>query len=378
MPEPDEGDQLRREFRRQAPAFDLQATLGGKVSALVRRRQRMRRMMAVAAGAVVVAAVAVPLSALRSTPVGHGITPATTPATSPATTAPITAATTAPAPAEVYPPVACDTLDLWNTPGGTAVTTTTTSDDVTATLTGTAATAPYHDPSLSDPQLSVTVGTHQYSETVAVPAQVNTVVPWSLTPVPANNAAPNSDALCLARFPGQSLPTLLLGLDTDGAHCCTVVRAIALSSAGLAAPVDDNVGNPAAAVEADGVDAMIVTADNTFAYQFASFADSGLPIEVLQFNGGRFVDITARRLDLVTADATMWMNAFNTNVGSGRGLGELAPWVADECVLGQSTSAWATVNQFLAEGKLAGAPGWPTGAAYIQALKTLLAKQGYC
>ncbi len=146
--------------------------------------------------------------------------------------------------------------------------------------------------------------------------------------------------------------------------------------AGLSAAVDDNMGNPGAALEPDGDDAMIVTADNTFAYQFSSYAASGLPLKLLQFSRGRFVDITSQRPDLLAADAAKWWTAFNADPGNG--LGVLAPWVADQCALGQSTSAWATVDQLLAEGKLVGPAGWPEGSAYVEALKTFLAKEGRC
>ena len=130
-------------------------------------------------------------------------------------------------------------------------------------------------------------------------------------------------------------------------------------------------------MEAAGNDAVIVTADNAFAYKFASYAESAMPIKVLQFTAGRFVDVTRQDLGLVSADASNWWKAFNTNA-PGTGLGQLAAWVADECVLGQSTNAWSTVDQFETNGRLTGPAGWPEGAAYVQTLKTFLATQGYC
>src|ERR1700676_2828978 len=78
MPERDVlEEQLRQEFRRQAPDFDLRASLPSKVSALVRRRQRLRLIILVAAVAAVVVAVAIPLASLRSSPVQRPINPAT-------------------------------------------------------------------------------------------------------------------------------------------------------------------------------------------------------------------------------------------------------------------------------------------------------------
>ncbi len=373
MPERDDiAERLRQEFLRQAPDFDVRSSLPGKVSALVRRRHRLRVTLAVVGAAAVVAAVAIPLSSLRSAPLGHKITPATTPTTS------STPSTTSPQPA--LSAVACNSLDLWSTTSGTGVSTTATLGRVTATLTGTAAVSPGNDPSLSGARLSVVVqGGGHFSETVVPPAQTDAVILWPIAPLPshpASNQAPNSDGLCLAAFPGQSLPTLVLGLDTGGAHCCTVVRAVTLSSTGLGPVVDDNLGNPGARLRADGGHALIVTADNAFAYTFASYAASGMPIKVLQFSHGAFVDVTRQHLDLVSQDAVTWMTTFDG--AQGNGLGALAAWVADECLVGQGVTAWSTVNQLQAQGKLVGPAGWPTGTAYVAALRTFLTQHGYC
>ncbi len=381
MPERDDGgDELRREFLRQAPAFDLHGSLPGKVETLVRRRARLRRVLAVGAAAAVVAAVAVPLSALRSAPVGHAITPATTPTSS---------ATTAPTTGGGGRPLACGSLDLSTTPAGTAVTTTASLANVTATLTGTVLTRPSFDPALSHPVLSVTLGDgRRFSEAVGPPrdeglSPSHLVIPTGLAPRPlgvnATQQEPGTDALCLARFPGEDLPTALFGMYTGYAHCCTVIRAIALSTAGLSPAVEETVGNPGASLRADGADAMFVTADSAFAYEFTAFAYSGMPLELLQFDHGAFVNITKRysilHPDLAAADASaQWKNFADTPAD---GLGYLAAWVADECVVGRGGHAWATVDQLEARGKLGG-PFTPTGGAYVRALRTFLTKQGYC
>ena len=70
-------DRLRQEFLRQAPHFDLGASLPTKVSARVRRRQRLRIIVPVAAVVAVLVAVAVPLASFRSSPLHTSLTPAT-------------------------------------------------------------------------------------------------------------------------------------------------------------------------------------------------------------------------------------------------------------------------------------------------------------
>ncbi|HVC72065.1 MAG TPA: hypothetical protein VNC61_17565 [Acidimicrobiales bacterium] len=369
-------DRLRREFGRQAPEFDLGASLAGRVTGLVRRRRRLRLVAAVAATAAVMAAVAVPLSALRSTPLGHGVTPAMTPTTPTTTPTTPTTPTTSPGPA-----LACNTLDLSTTGSATRFTTTTSLGPVTATLAATTG-GPPQGSGLSDAVVTVAEGASHFTEAVTPPAQANgDVVLSSLAPLPADAVTtpqtPNDDALCLVHFPGDAGPTLLIGLDTGYAHCCTVVRALTVSPTGLAAPVDMNTMNAPASLTTSPTDGgpLIVTADNAFAYQFTSFAFSGLPIRLLRFTGGAFVDVTKLNPDLVTTDARRWMTAFNANATNGLGL--LAAWVADECVLGHAPSAYATLNGLLAGGKLVG-PTAPQGAAYVAALKAFLTQHGYC
>jgi hypothetical protein len=219
-----------------------------------------------------------------------------------------------------------------------------------------------------------------FSEPVVPVDQNQVVIPWSIAPISAAAAStggmPSSDALCLANFPGEVLPTVLLGLQTGGAHCCTVVRAISVTPTGLGPVVDDDVGNPAATLSSAGDQAQIVTADNTFAYAFADFAASAMPVKVLEFFHGVFVDVTKERPNLLTQDATKWFNIFTEN--SSNGLGPLAAWVADECLLGDGSSAWTMVNQLQSHNDLSGPSGWASGAAYVQELKSFLPQHGYC
>jgi hypothetical protein len=252
---------------------------------------------------------------------------------------------------------------------------------VTVSLTGTTVEVPGGDTALLHTVLSVTVDGHRFSRLVAPPAQAEgRVIPWDIAPPPADAAttpqAPNSDALCLARFPGETMPTVLIGLFTGGAHCCTVVRAMTLSSAGPGPSIDDDLGNAGTSLRREGDYALIVTADNNFAYAFTDYADSGMPIRVLQFLRGGFADVTMHHLALVAGDASIWWNGFNRDRANGLGL--LAAWVADECVLGHSHSAWATVDHLEADGRLVAPAGWPEEAAFVKKLKSFLMKHQYC
>jgi len=106
--------------------------------------------------------------------------------------------------------------------------------------------------------------------------------------------------------------------------------------------VSRDIGNAGVAVRADGDHALVVTADDAFADQFGPWASTGLPVTVVEFHNGAFTDATRQHLDLVTADAARWWAALTG--GNVIQLGQLAPWVADQCLLGQGTHAWATVN----------------------------------
>lgn len=97
MPEHDDAHaQLRREFLRQAPAFDMRSTLSRRVSATVRRRQILHLAVPLALAVAVVVAVAIPLANLRSSSPGRkNIGPAASAVTTTvATTTTTTAATT--------------------------------------------------------------------------------------------------------------------------------------------------------------------------------------------------------------------------------------------------------------------------------------------
>ena len=188
--------------------------------------------------------------------------------------------------------------------------------------------------------------------------------------------------LCVARFADEGHPVVLLGLFTGGAHCCTILRAYPRSGSESSTGLDVIIGNPGVDVRSDphGRGAIVVTADDAFNYQFAPYAFSGVPIEVLTFRKGGFTDITWQYPDLVRRDAAQWWKSFSADPSNG--LGTLAAWMADQCLLGKGRNGWATIDRLLAEGKLSGDPNagtlWSTGGDYVTALHAFLFQHGYC
>ncbi len=187
------------------------------------------------------------------------------------------------------------------------------------------------------------------------------------------------EPLCLARGAGVVPPTALIALSTGGAHCCSVVRSIDVEH-GVWRSRDHNLGNVGAHLEVLSGRPAIVTADNGFAYRFAAFAASGLPVLVLEVRGGELADISRQHLSLVRQDAGYWWSAAQRDHQDP--LGDLAAWTADECRLDRQTPSDRTLSSLAASGRLrptgVAATTWPTGEAYVRAVETFLAARGYC
>jgi hypothetical protein len=244
-------------------------------------------------------------------------------------------------------------------------------------------------PALASPYVTVWLkGRQVYRAPLYVPPGAG-LPPHSLVEPQALGASASSGSLCVARFTGPNPETaVLIGLYTGGAHCCTWVDAYVLRTAGVRVPpVEQFLGNPGGNLEGEATGAALITTDNAFYYEFDAYAVSGAPVRVLGLRGQKMVNLTAKYPALVTDDAKSWWLAFQevrqpSNEGAGGGLGLLAAWVADKCVLGQGAQAWATVDRLDAEGKLTGAKGdagiWPTGSKYVKALHTFLLQHGYC
>jgi hypothetical protein len=241
----------------------------------------------------------------------------------------------------------------------------------TATLTGTAA----NDPGglgLSKANLTVSDGGRTVvSGPVRPPDRASAVIPLNIGP--SKSSASLVEPLCLVRFAGDNQPTVLIGLYSGGAHCCTVLRAVSLSSRSV---VDDNIGNPTASVASEADHAIVVTADDAFNYAFTDYADSGSPIVVLEVQRGQFVNTTRQYQRLVVSDAQKWMGLYRSKPDDG--LGYLAAWAADECVAGQGSQAWATLDQLERQGRLPGSSFSPGGAAFVRDLHQFLDQHGYC
>ena len=276
------------------------------------------------------------------------------------------------------PVPAADEISCVATPAdpilGVQINAATTLQGVRADLAGRTTTR-YDQPALSGAKVVITAARlRPFTAAVGPPEPASALITSSLTIEP-----PSTHPLCLVSFPGNTRPTALIGLSSGGAHCCLTLRAYD-AVGGRWRTTDDALGSGAVRLVPVGSSPAIVTSDGSFAYRFADFAGSGLPVRVLQVQGDRFVDVTRRHPPLIAADAIRWWDAFEA--GRSDPLGVLAAWTADECELGNQTRAYSRLRALAAAGSLNLTPGqtdgWATGTAYLADLQSFLVRRGYC
>ena len=179
-------------------------------------------------------------------------------------------------------------------------------------------------------------------------------------------------------------PDVLLDLYSGGAHCCFVEQVFSFDPGTMTyGMTQHDFGDPGARIVDLGHDGRLefLTADDSFAYEFTDFAASGLPIQILTFSGGHFVNVTHQYPKLIAKDAARWMRAFNSMARQhySDSVGVVAAWAADEELLGHVR----LVNRFLARQVKAGhlnsalSPGEPGGAKFVAKLRKFLRAHGY-
>lgn len=174
-------------------------------------------------------------------------------------------------------------------------------------------------------------------------------------------------------------PDVVLGLYTGGAHCCYVDQVYSLDPQTMTYVSKEHYfGDAGAAIKDLHHDGHLefVSTNDAFYYEFGSFADSGAPIQIWAFTAGRFVDITRSFPQLIRRDAARWWRLFTHNYSAGEGL--IAPWAADQYLLGHSQQVKRTLARQLKLGHLHSefSPQVPSGAKFVAALQRFLHRQG--
>jgi hypothetical protein len=175
--------------------------------------------------------------------------------------------------------------------------------------------------------------------------------------------------------PGGELE-VLLELYSGGAHCCVIEQVFSFDSAASTyLKTERNFGDYGAALKDLRHDGVLdfVSGDDSFAYAFTDFADSGLPIQILTFHARRFVNVTRHFPKLIARDAAHWLRAFKANLANG--VGFIAAWAADEELLGHSKLVKDTLARELKAGHLRGT--FESGSRFVRDLNRFLRRRHY-
>lgn len=177
-------------------------------------------------------------------------------------------------------------------------------------------------------------------------------------------------------------PDVVLDLYSGGAHCCAIEQIFSFDPAtGAYVEKERSFGDPGMKV----VDLQhnghleLLTADDSFAYEFTDFAASGLPIQILTFSGGHFHNVTRDYPRAIARDAAQWLRAFKREQQYRDTVGVIAAWAADEDLLGHA----GRVSRYLAQQATAGHLTTPFGLAntggkaFIAKLQRFLHNHGY-
>ena len=176
---------------------------------------------------------------------------------------------------------------------------------------------------------------------------------------------------------GNGVPELLLVLFTGGAHCCFIEQVYDLSAA-RPKRAEISFADAGSKIVLVRGRPLFQSADESFAYVFTDYADSGAPIQLWSYAHGQFKDVTRTVPALVAKDAAFWWKLARGRLkahGDERGI--LSAWAADKALLGESAAAKRTLLRLAAGGALDGGSGAPKGSAYVRKLWAFLRAEHY-
>jgi hypothetical protein len=205
---------------------------------------------------------------------------------------------------------------------------------------------------------------------------------------PAGAAFDRDSSLQVRDLDGDGEPEVILDLYTGGAHCCFTSQIYSLISAGPGgvAPTyamkEHNFFDPGYTLtdlNGDGIPEF-KSADGRFAYAISSYAGSGMPLQILRWQGGDLQDVTGEFPALIQRDSKHWWRAYRKYAGrkppnNDFGLGALAAWSADEYRLGHGDRVQRELKAALRRGWLDGVFG--SGRHTVRTLNALLSDAGY-
>ena len=157
-------------------------------------------------------------------------------------------------------------------------------------------------------------------------------------------------ALQIRDLDGDGELEVLVDAYTGGAHCCTYSLIYRYESAANRYShlkhFWGNVGYRFKDLNNDGIPEFD-SADDRFAYQFASYAGSAFPLQIWQYRQGQMIDITRNYPQLVYRDAyRLWQQYLERRkLEYGEEKAPLAAYLAAKYLLGQEQDGWQRVRR---------------------------------
>ena len=185
---------------------------------------------------------------------------------------------------------------------------------------------------------------------------------------PANSGA-GEKSIVARDLDGDGEPEVIASLFTGGAHCCVVSSLYGYQpGAGGYRRVRRNWRDSGFRLRDIGRDGSVEfdSRDANFAYAFASYAESFLPVQIFRYRTAALVDVTARFPDLVRRDAKRALRLYRRyrDDDDVNPRGFLSGWAANKYQLGQRRRADRAVRR--AEGR-----------RFARQLRRVLLKLGY-
>jgi hypothetical protein len=139
---------------------------------------------------------------------------------------------------------------------------------------------------------------------------------------------------------GDDGEDVVLNLFSGGADCCTIADVYVHSAALNSYVVDThNFGEAGFKIENIGPSKrpVFVSANNAYYCSITFCANSGLPLQIFEFEAERFVDVTEQYPELIARDAARWLALYEKKPSQGQGA--IAAWAADDYLLGKTYQA---------------------------------------
>lgn len=167
---------------------------------------------------------------------------------------------------------------------------------------------------------------------------------------------------------GDGEYAVVLDLFTGGASCCGLEDVyVPSASIGTWVVTTHNFGQDGARIETLSGRIVFVSGDNAFSCEFNYCAADGLPLQIFDFTGDAFHNVTRSYPEQIAKDAAFWWKSYVKYPKNATGL--LPPWAADEYDLGRSAYANRRLEAQVAKHRIS--------AGFVKRLEAFLKRHGY-